>query len=173
MRNKQASLQNLENQVGWITKLVSKWPQGSLLSNTEANPHVHLKAIPLRSGEKVGMGGDKMIKMEKEPEIKVIESLARKSEPTSIVEKRTPPLVKEYILCLLYPLRLLNDHTDKQFKRFLDLLKQLHISVPFVEALSQMPKYAKFLKDLLTNKRKSKEVSTVTLSEGSSALLQK
>lgn len=45
------------------------------------------------------------------------------------------------------------------------MLKTLYINVPFVEALSQMAKYAKFLKELLTNKRKLEKVSSVTLSE--------
>lgn len=44
--------------------------------------------------------------------------------------------------------------------------------MPFVEALSYMLKYAKFIKDLLTKKWKFKEVSTMILSEGSSILLQ-
>lgn len=30
---------------------------------------------------------------------------------------------------------------DAQFKRFLDLFKEMHINLPLVEALSQMPKY--------------------------------
>lgn len=66
----------------------------------------------------------------------------------------------------------MNDHTDEQFKCFLDFLKQLHINIPFVEALSQMPKYTKFLKGLLTNKKMFEEVSRVILSEGSSGILQ-
>ena len=33
------------------------------------------------------------------------------------------------------------------------MLKQLSINVPLVEALEQMPGYAKFMKDLVTNKR--------------------
>eukprot|EP00257_Ricinus_communis_P019363 XP_015578336.1 uncharacterized protein LOC107261717 [Ricinus communis] len=37
--------------------------------------------------------------------------------------------------------------------------EKLHINIPFVEALSQMPKYAKFLKELLSRKRKLEEVS--------------
>ena len=36
----------------------------------------------------------------------------------------------------------------------------------------QMPKYAKFLKDLLSNKKKLEEVSHVTLNEECSAILQ-
>nr|GEU95269.1 hypothetical protein [Tanacetum cinerariifolium] len=53
----------------------------------------------------------------------------------------------------------------EQYSMFLDLFKQLHINLPFVEALSQMPKYEKFLKDLLTNKKKLEDLSTVIMSE--------
>ena len=57
------------------------------------------------------------------------------------------------------------DQQDEQFKKLLDMLKTFHITVPFVEALAQMLRYAKFLKELLTNKRKFEEVLTVTLSQ--------
>ncbi|KAI3818001.1 hypothetical protein L1987_11803 [Smallanthus sonchifolius] len=52
------------------------------------------------------------------------------------------------------------------------LFKQLHINLPFVEALAQMPKYARFLKDILTNKRKLEELSQVTLNEECLAVIQ-
>lgn len=51
------------------------------------------------------------------------------------------------------------------------MFKTLYINVLFVEALAQMARYAKFLKELLTNKRKLEEVSTVTLSEECSAII--
>jgi len=35
---------------------------------------------------------------------------------------------------------------DLQFGKFLDVLKKLHFNIPFTDALSQMPSYAKFLK---------------------------
>lgn len=50
----------------------------------------------------------------------------------------------------------------------MSIFKQLHINIPIIEALSQMPKYAEFLKDLLTNKRKLGEVDTVALNENCS-----
>nr|GEY39503.1 reverse transcriptase domain-containing protein [Tanacetum cinerariifolium] len=43
------------------------------------------------------------------------------------------------------------------------MFKQLHVNIPFSEALAQMPKYAKFLKDLLSNKSKIEELSNVEL----------
>ncbi|PPR84629.1 hypothetical protein GOBAR_AA36083 [Gossypium barbadense] len=51
------------------------------------------------------------------------------------------------------------DHTDEQFGKFLKLLTKLHINLPFIEALWQMPNAVKFLKELLANKRKFDEAS--------------
>ena len=42
---------------------------------------------------------------------------------------------------------------DGKYRCFITMLKQLSINVPLVEALEQMPGYAKFIKDLFTNKR--------------------
>lgn len=61
---------------------------------------------------------------------------------------------------------------DDEFKKFLNLFKKLHIYLPFIEALLQMSRYTKFLKELLTNKRIMEEISTVTLSEECTAILQ-
>ncbi|XP_070045968.1 uncharacterized protein [Nicotiana tomentosiformis] len=61
---------------------------------------------------------------------------------------------------------------DKQFERFLDMLKQVHVNFPFTEVLSQMPAYAKFLKEILTKKRKIEETSVVKLTNHCSAILQ-
>ncbi|GJS59047.1 reverse transcriptase domain-containing protein [Tanacetum coccineum] len=48
---------------------------------------------------------------------------------------------------------------------------QLHINLPFIKALAQMPKYAKFLKGLLTNKARLKEAYKITMNERCSAVL--
>ena len=61
---------------------------------------------------------------------------------------------------------------DTQYSKFLDIFKLLKINLPFVEAMLQMPKYAKFLKDLLSNKRTLEEVGQVTLNAECSAILQ-
>jgi len=43
---------------------------------------------------------------------------------------------------------------ERQFARFMDTLKQLQINMPFTEALEKMPTYARYMKELLTKKRK-------------------
>ncbi|GJR68452.1 DNA-directed DNA polymerase [Tanacetum coccineum] len=60
---------------------------------------------------------------------------------------------------------------ESQQRKFLENLKQLHINNPFTEALAQMPKYAKFLKGLLSNKARLEEACTITMNERCSAVL--
>ena len=49
----------------------------------------------------------------------------------------------------------------------------MQINIHFADALEQMPSYVKFLKDILSNKRKLEEYEIVALTEECSAILQK
>ncbi|KAL5573761.1 hypothetical protein UlMin_023358 [Ulmus minor] len=71
-----------------------------------------------------------------------------------------------------FPQRLRKQNLDKQFSKFIDIFKSLHINLPFVDMLEQMPKYAKFLKEVLSNKRKLEANEKVMLTEECSAILQ-
>ncbi|GJV81097.1 reverse transcriptase domain-containing protein [Tanacetum coccineum] len=51
-----------------------------------------------------------------------------------------------------FPRRLRKEKDEVQQKKFLENLKQLHINLPFIEALAQMPKYDKFLKASIKEK---------------------
>lgn len=66
---------------------------------------------------------------------------------------------------LPYPAKVKKDQHEELFEKFLEMFKTLQINVPFVKVLAQIPRYAKFLKELLNNKRKLEEVATITLSE--------
>ncbi|XP_062118983.1 uncharacterized protein LOC133832688 [Humulus lupulus] len=82
--------------------------------------------------------------------------------PTSPISKQLPP----------FPQCFQKQKFDSQFKKFLDMLKQLHINIPLVEALEQMPNYVKFMKDILTWKRRLGEFETVALTKECSSFLQ-
>ncbi len=43
------------------------------------------------------------------------------------------------------------------------MLKKIRINIPFAKALSQMPLYAKFLKDIFSKERKIEDNETITL----------
>ena len=57
-----------------------------------------------------------------------------------------------------FPRRLKKQQLDKQFGKFLEVFKKLHINIPFAEALEQMPSYARFMKGILSKKLKLEEL---------------
>ena len=54
----------------------------------------------------------------------------------------------------------------------MEVLKKLHINIPFVNALEQMLSYVKLMKDILANKRKLRDYEIVALSKECCAILQ-
>ena len=53
------------------------------------------------------------------------------------------------------------------------MFKKLQINIPFADVLKQMPNCVKFMKEIISNKRKLEEHETVALTEECSAILQK
>ena len=58
-----------------------------------------------------------------------------------------------------YPHRLKKSKLDKQFTKFMEVFKKLHINIPFADALEQMPSYVKFMKDILSEKKEDCQIS--------------
>ncbi|GJS86271.1 hypothetical protein Tco_0752812 [Tanacetum coccineum] len=70
--------------------------------------------------------------------------------------------------------RLKKQKKDDEDERLLSIFKQIHINLPFLEAMIHMPKGAKVLKDLLLHKEKlEKAASSVKLSEECSTNIQR
>nr|GEV96612.1 reverse transcriptase domain-containing protein [Tanacetum cinerariifolium] len=61
---------------------------------------------------------------------------------------------------------------EAQYGKFLDMIRAVRINVPFVDILAGMPNYGKFLKELVSNKRKLEQISLTFLSNESSAIIQ-
>ncbi|XP_065617480.1 uncharacterized protein LOC112003412 [Quercus suber] len=165
---------------------------GTLPSNTVTNPKEHVNAISLRSGrtyeepkvtnakqdEAVDNEESKM--KEAESEMKEVEQAekTKENERASKFKKSKEVTFETYSPSIYDPpipflQRLRKNYVDDQFSKFLSIFKQLHISIPLIEALEQMPKYAKFLKDIISKKLKLEEHEIVMLIEESSAILQK
>ena len=54
--------------------------------------------------------------------------------------------VRVYVSPVPFPQRLHKSKIDDQFFKFLNMFKKIEVNIPFVEALTQMPHYAKFMK---------------------------
>jgi hypothetical protein len=61
---------------------------------------------------------------------------------------------QEYVdtTLLPFPRRIKKPTVDEQFGKFTEVIKKLNVNIPILEAM-QVPTYAKYLKDILKNKR--------------------
>jgi hypothetical protein len=90
--------------------------------------------------------------------------------PTAAPTIVIPP--KSFIPKAPFPDRLLAPKKGGNFEDILEMFKQVQINIPFLDAIQQVPSYAKFLKDLVTVKRKNNVPKRVCLTEQVSFILQ-
>ncbi|XP_070050770.1 uncharacterized protein [Nicotiana tomentosiformis] len=166
-----------------IATILSERAPGTLLTNIERNYKETVNAVTLRSwqvlkdptpiqnGVKLEKGSGEQLTsdVEKKKKGHTKAEKKKKKEENSI---REDPEESEHMPVLPFPQKLCREKLDKQFGRFMDVLKQVHVNIPFTEVLSQMPAYAKFLKEILTKKRKIEETSVVKFTEHCSVILQ-
>ena len=82
-------------------------------------------------------------------------------------------VMKAYNPPVPFSQRLQKAKLEEQFSKFLNMFKKIEINIPFSEALTQMPHYEKFMKDLLSKMRKFTEEGIVSLNATYSAVIQK
>uniref|UniRef100_A0A2N9FDC3 Uncharacterized protein n=1 Tax=Fagus sylvatica TaxID=28930 RepID=A0A2N9FDC3_FAGSY len=157
----------LENQMGQLAKQMTKKEKGKFPSQPIPNPkgqfvignsssstqeqeHVQ-SVVTLRSGRLVN----------NQVSMSVEDDLVRSEK-----EERTLSLE------LLLPARLATPKKGAQFGDILEVFKQVHINIPFLDAIQQVTFYAKFLKDLVTIKRKTHVSKKAFLTEQVSSILQ-
>ncbi|GKD50724.1 hypothetical protein Tco_1279700 [Tanacetum coccineum] len=148
----------LANQMTKMEKAFNERPQGALPSNTIPNPREDIKVITTRSG--MTLAGPSVPphnpsssskEVERDPETNIDQVHIPSSESTARVPS---PIVQPAPVSKPNEIPERNPH-------------QPHIPYPssFAEALAHMPKYAKMLKDLLTNKEKLLELVNTPLNE--------
>src|SRR5262249_19328608 len=115
-QNQDASIKNLETQVGQLAKLISERAQGTLPSGTEPNRKEYVKAITLRSGKELP---DKQIEIDnKEP--KNQEKPCKKQDKAKEKNKGklfADEIIKEYKPRILYPQNPKQEKLKKQYDK--------------------------------------------------------
>ncbi|XP_050378318.1 uncharacterized protein LOC126795542 [Argentina anserina] len=70
-----------------------------------------------------------------------------------------------------FPNRFAKKKNDDFDQAMLNIFKRVEVNMPLIECIQQIPKYAKFLKELCTNKRMTREKEVVTMNEMVSSLI--
>lgn len=75
----------------------------------------------------------------------------------------TPPLPFSQRYC--------NHKLDKQFSTFLDIFKKLYINITFIDVFQQLPLCIKFMKEIISKKRKFGDCQTISITKDCSAII--
>nr|KAJ0204073.1 hypothetical protein LSAT_V11C500279600 [Lactuca sativa] len=166
-----ASIKNLEKQVSQLATSVSKLEsQRKLSAQTEANLRRNVCAITLRGGK--SYDGPKVPDDQKEEEIAVEVATKEEKEEEKTIKKK-PFITESKATHAPFPERLKSTKKEREESEIMQMFKKVQINIPLLEAIKQVPRYARFLKDLCVSKKKLKGNQVVTVGEHVSAVLQK
>ena len=145
-------------------------------------------AIQLRSGKEVSSSNrkekkEKTDEEEKETGREEEKNMSEKTtdakkqklteQPEKSWELKQKANVQAYTPAVPFPQRIKKARREEQFSKFLEIFKKIEINIPFVEAINKMPNYAKFLKEILSKKKKIVEEGIVNLIATCSAVIQR
>jgi uncharacterized coiled-coil protein SlyX len=183
------SIAKLETQMGQMANTLNRREEGKLPSQPVVNPKglymvnatSHLEQVQsittLRSGKLV----DNQVENKRDEHTEVLETLQRDKGKQVIKDTSSSadPISEEpYVPKAPYPERLkASFHFGKQEEKIQDMMEtfqQIKVNIPLLDAIKQVPAYAKFLKDLCTQKRKNRKhiPKKVVLTEQVSSLIQ-
>ena len=172
MKNTDATIRNLEVQIGQLAQKMAKRPTRTFRANTKKNPKEECKAVVTRSQRQKNEETDKVLqdadKEEGAEEEEKTPPQNTKMHPYQEAKREEPPIV---IKEAPYPLVPTKKDKEHYFRWFLDIFKRLEITIPFGEALQQMSLYSKFLKDLLAKKGKYINNETIVVGGNYSAMI--
>ena len=181
------AITKMEGQIGQIANQVREKERGKFLSqpvpspigqfvigssSTSTHGQEHVQAITtLRSGKQV----DNQIATPEEATDTAKEEESQDKPARDAKLDNIIPSVEDhskYIPKAPYPKRLMAPKKRSKFDDILEVFKLVQINIPFLDAIQQVPSYAKFLKDLVTIKRKTNVPKKAFLIEQVSSILQ-
>ncbi|KAM1757992.1 hypothetical protein ACFX11_007167 [Malus domestica] len=198
-QNKERQIQdkrvdNLEKQMGQIAEFMGQIrEQGRLPSSTVMNPNGGFetaKAIMLKSGKQVGTDSNTS-KSSQDEEDKLLQEEAQGAKPKAKDDQTLPNLSippkpsqttkvspnstfsSSIPLNVPFPGRFRQSKKEEAEKDILDTFRKVQVNIPLLDAIKQVPRYAKFLKELCTTRRRISNKEVVQVSENVSAVLQR
>nr|GEZ76478.1 reverse transcriptase domain-containing protein [Tanacetum cinerariifolium] len=186
---KQDDFQN--QRMNFMQNLYNNKPSSSssLSSNTISNPKGEAEAITTRSGMSYkeppipppGVEEQEPTEVTTDTELPSIEGIQPLSVQVQVQEDK--PIEGPFVVILKakanlpYPSRLaqekIHEKDDILATKFMEIFRDLHFELSFVDALVHMPKFAPMFKKLLNNKNKLIELTKTPLNEDCSAVVLK
>ncbi|KAL0311504.1 UNVERIFIED_CONTAM: hypothetical protein Sangu_2445100 [Sesamum angustifolium] len=159
-----ASIQNLESQVSQLASSVSRL-------ESQVNKSYNSK-IALGVGKHKGKIDDSIecghVEQGKTgEELKILPKQAKKSNLTHAEHP------KVFVSKPPFPERFAKSRKKEEEREILETLPKVEVNIPLLDVIKQVPRYAKFLKELCTNKSKLRGNERVSMGENVFAILQR
>ncbi|GMI90914.1 hypothetical protein HRI_002760700 [Hibiscus trionum] len=169
----QSHLQQIDKQISQLAQAVNRLESHRKLpSQTETNPRENVSAITLRSGTVITPKPPKQDEQKFDEQGSSSKDQNEKSPPIA-GNSKSNIFVSTYEPVPPFPGRLAKRDKKEEEKEILDVFKKVEINIPLLDVIRKVPKYAKFLKDLCTNRRQLSGNEKVNLGENISAIFQK
>ncbi|XP_070005422.1 uncharacterized protein [Nicotiana sylvestris] len=188
-----SAIKNIENQLGQLSMALNNRPQRTLPADTNINPKEQnpnqLIAVSLLNGrdldkeQEVAQASKETtpatpIPLEGQDEkgkAKVNEQAAEQVVPLvpQNPNREKPASSEQRMIPTPFPQRLVKQKKEDQYKKFMEMLHQIQLNIPLMDALREIPGYAKMMKDLMSRKFDFQDLSTVTLTQTCSAVVTK
>ncbi|KAM2932191.1 hypothetical protein FF1_040289 [Malus domestica] len=185
MQNQAKEVNELKKQMGQMAEFLGQFREnGKLPSTTVVNPKggfESAKAITLRSGKEVRNKEDEKIQIEEEeqtyPTARVAPPMPQPSKTShpSTSGKIVPNVVisNTNLPNVPFPRIFAQSKKEESEKDILDTFRKVQVNIPLLDAIKQVPRYAKFLKELCTTRKRISNKEVVKVSENVSAVLQR
>ncbi|XP_051115786.1 uncharacterized protein LOC127240953 [Andrographis paniculata] len=166
------SIKNLEAQMCQVVKEVREMKEkekGKLPAQTHMNPS-NVSSMILRSGKE--LKGSKVITGKERGEEKIEKEIEHEVNKSTDQVNSKPPIQSNANVAP-FPHRLAKPAKSDKDKEIMEMFKKVELSIPLLDAIKQVPRYAKFLKELCTKKQKLRGDENVLAGETVSAVLQR
>ncbi|XP_062145993.1 uncharacterized protein LOC133853988 [Alnus glutinosa] len=172
-----AGIQSLENQMGQMATAISKLEaqnSGKLPSQTVINPRENVSSIVLRSGKEVEIPVKATPASSEQEKGKNVVVDGDFPNDNDVPKRKFPPL-SEYKPVPSFPQALTESRKYERNSDLYETFRRCEVNIPLLDAIKQVPRYAKFLKELCTHKReqKHKRYEKVRVGENVSAVIQR
>ncbi|KAM1787780.1 hypothetical protein ACFX11_038143 [Malus domestica] len=194
VQNQAREVTELKRQMGQMVEFMGQFSRepGKLPSSMDVNPKggfEFAKAITLQSGKEVGSDPSPSKSNQKEDE-KIQSKEKEQGLPLARIEQSLPQppthpnsttkgklgsnsMTSNSILTNApFPRRFMQSKKDESDKDILDTFRKVQVNIPLLDAIKQVPKYAKFLKELCITRKRASNKEVVRVSENVLAVLQ-
>ncbi|KAL0394796.1 UNVERIFIED_CONTAM: hypothetical protein Slati_4445800 [Sesamum latifolium] len=181
-----SSILNLESQISQLASSVSRLEsQGKLPSQTIINPKQNVSAITLCSEKELQFENstrrghvqqdrteNSVVRghIEQGKTGEELENSPKQAEKSNQVGEEHP---KVFVPKPPFPERFAKSKKEEEEKDILETLRKVEVNISLLDAIKQIPLYAKFLKEMCTNKSKLRGNERVIMGENVSAILQR